>query len=62
MTAQANNFPKKLMINPYYAVGLVLLLVIVFAIGYVWLQTDQQIAPPWLRIMDGLWRLFFFWK
>ncbi len=26
--------------------------------GFVWLQTDNVIAPPYIRVMDWLWRAF----
>ena len=38
--------------------GLMLLLVIAVIAGFVWMQTDQVIAPPGLRVMDALWRFF----
>jgi hypothetical protein len=59
MTTQTHALPNNLLINRTLVVGLVLLLAIVLAIGYVWMQTDPAIAPPGLRVMDGLWRLFF---
>ena len=62
MTTMANSPLKSMILNRTFVVGLIVLLSILIAIGYVCLQTDQVIAPPGLRIMDGLWRLFFFWK
>jgi len=32
--------------------------ILVISTGFVWLATDQTIAPPMLRTMDLLWRLF----
>ena len=61
MAAQTQGSLKKMMIDRYIAIGLVILLVTALAIGYVSLQTDQAIAPPGLRVMDGLWRLLVFW-
>ena len=26
--------------------------------GFIWMQTDQVIAPPGLRVLDWLWRVF----
>ena len=39
-------------------IGLVILLGIALMTGVVWIQTDQTIASPGLRLMDELWRLF----
>ena len=38
--------------------GMIVALVVVMTTGFIWMQTDQVIAPPGLRIMDGLWRMF----
>jgi hypothetical protein len=59
MTTQAHASPKTVTINRTLVVGLVVLLAVLLALGYVWIQTDQVIAPPGMRVMDGLWRLFF---
>ena len=37
--------------------GLILLLGIAVTTGSVWIQTDQCVAPPALRLMDELWRI-----
>jgi len=37
--------------------GLIVILGIAVTTGFVWMQTDQVIAPPGLRLMDMLWRL-----
>jgi len=39
-------------------VGLIVLLSIALTSGFVWIQTDQVMAPPGLRFMDALWRFF----
>ena len=62
MATQIHSSPKDVTINGKFVIGLIILLAIVLVIGYAWLQTDQVIAPPGLRILDKLWRLFFFWK
>lgn len=39
-------------------IWLMIILGIAVLAGVVWMQADQVIAPPGLRLMDGLWRLF----
>jgi hypothetical protein len=39
-------------------IGLMIMLGIAVTSGFAWMQTDQVIAPPGLRIMDWLWRVF----
>lgn len=33
------------------------ILILVISTGFVWMATDQMIAPPIVRTMDLLWRL-----
>jgi len=37
---------------------LMIVLAVAATTGFVWMQTDHVIAPPGLRLMEGLWRLF----
>jgi hypothetical protein len=48
--------------NPMNRVFIVLALILSCAVtaGFVWLQTDQVIAPPGLRLVDWIWRVFIF--
>jgi hypothetical protein len=39
-------------------VGLIVLLSMAITTGFAWFHTDHVIAPPGLRLMDGLWKLF----
>ena len=39
-------------------IGLLIILSIAVTTGFVWMQTDHVIAPPGLRLIDGLWRFF----
>ena len=39
-------------------IGLFITLAIAVTTGFVWMQTDQVIAPPGLRALDWLWRIF----
>jgi hypothetical protein len=34
------------------------ILILLVSTGFVWLATDQTIAPPIVRTMDLFWRLF----
>jgi hypothetical protein len=38
--------------------ALILILSCAVTAGFAWLQTDRVIAPPGLRLMDWLWRVF----
>jgi hypothetical protein len=41
--------------------GLMIILGIAVTTGFVWMQTDQVIAPPGLRLMEAYWRFFICW-
>ena len=49
-------FQKVLTINRLRIMGLLAILAITVATGFIWILTDQVIAPPGLRMMDWLWR------
>lgn len=34
------------------------MLLLVISTGFVWMATDQTVAPPLVRTMDILWRIF----
>lgn len=51
-------FSKGFLIRRVLVTGLILFLGIALTTGSVWIQTDQCVAPPALRLMDELWRLF----
>jgi hypothetical protein len=38
--------------------GMIIAMAFAMTIGFVWMQTDQVIAPPGLRIMNWLWGVF----
>ena len=48
---------KVIRIRRMLVIGVMIILSIAVTTGFVWMQTDQVIAPPGLRLMDGLWRL-----
>ena len=37
-------------------IGLLVILSIAVKTGFIWIQTDQVIAPPGVRVLDWLWR------
>lgn len=49
---------KVLPIRRALLTGLIVLLGIAATAAFIWMQTDHVIAPPGLRLMDELWRLF----
>ena len=58
MSAVIFNLSKVVRSSRPLVIWLMILLGIAVTSGFVWMQTDQVIAPPGLRLMDGLWRLF----
>ncbi len=52
------NLPKVIPTRRTLVIGLLVILGIVLIAGFVWMQTDQVIAPPSLRVLDWLWRMF----
>jgi len=62
MTTQAQISPKGFIANRKIVVLLVILLAVLLTSGFVWLQTDHVIAPPGLRIVNGLWQVYYAWK
>jgi hypothetical protein len=39
-------------------VGLIVILAVIVTTSFIWIQSDQVIAPPSLRMMNWLWRVF----
>jgi len=58
MSTITSSSPKSILSRRVLVTGLMIILSIAVLTGYVWIQTDHVIAPPGLRLMDGLWRLF----
>ena len=58
MSAIIFNLSKVVRSGRTLVIWLMIILGIVVTSGFVWMQTDQVIAPPGLRLMDGLWRVF----
>ena len=59
MTSQTHDLPNTMLINRTFVLALVIVMALLLAVGYVWIQTAHVIAPPGMRLMDGLWRSFF---
>ena len=49
---------KFIMLRRWLLIGAITILGVAVTTGFVWLQTDQAIAPPTIRVMDWLWRVF----
>lgn len=58
MSINTSASPKVIPIRRILVIGLIIILGIAVTTGFVWMQTDHVIAPPGLRLMYGLWRLF----
>lgn len=41
-----------------FFLAMIVALAVAMTTGFVWIQMDQVIAPPGLRLMDWLWRMF----
>jgi len=51
-------FLKGMSASRALGIGLILILAIAVTSGFIHIQTDQVIAPPGLRVLDWLWRVF----
>ena len=58
MSTNTSVSPKVFPIRRVLVTGLMILLAVAVTTGFVWMQTDHVIAPPGLRLIEGLWRLF----
>ena len=58
MSINTSASPTGIPIRRVLLIGLMILLSIAVTTGFVWMQTDQVIAHPGLRLIDGLWRFF----
>jgi hypothetical protein len=58
MSINTSASPKIIPARRVLLTGLIIILGIVVTAGFVGMQADQVIAPPGLRLMDGLWKLF----
>lgn len=51
-------FLKVLTADRALVMRLIVILAIAVTTGFIWIQTDQVIAPPSLRLLDWLWKVF----
>jgi len=51
-------FLKVMPASRLFAMALILILAVAVTSGFIHIQTDQVIAPPSLRVLDWLWRVF----
>ena len=58
MSTTTSVSPKVFPTRRVLVTGLLIILAVAVTTGFIWMQTDQVIAPPDLSLMDGLWRLF----
>ena len=58
MSTNTSVSPKVFPIRRVLVTGLIIILAITVTTGFVWMHTDHVIAPPGLRLIDGLWKLF----
>jgi hypothetical protein len=58
MSANLSTHLKVMHAGRALAIGLIIILAISVTTGFAWIQTDQVIAPPGLRVLDWFWRVF----
>jgi hypothetical protein len=61
MSAKIQTYLNAIPAGRELAIGLIVIPAIAVTAGFVWMQTDQLIAPPGLRVLDWLWRVFVCW-
>ncbi len=58
MSAQIFVDLKAIFTSRALGLGLIVILIVIGITSLVWIQMDQVIAPPKLRILDWLWKVF----
>ena len=58
MSTTTSTYYKVIQNRHILAIGLIIILGIAITTGFVWMQTDHVIAPPGLRVLNWLWRVF----
>ena len=58
MSAKIQAYLNVIPFGRVLTIGLILIPMMAMTTGFVWMQTDQLIAPPGLRVLDWLWRVF----
>ena len=55
MPTTTSTYHKVIQKRPVLIIGLIIILGIAITTGFVWMQTDNVIAPPGLRVLHWLW-------
>ena len=58
MSTTTSTYPKGIQNRRLLVIGLIVILSVAVTTAFVWMQTDHVIAPPGMRIMDWIWRVF----
>ena len=58
MFAKIHAYLKVMPASRALVIGLILILATAVTSAFIRIQTDQVIAPPGLRVLDWLWRVF----
>lgn len=58
MSTTTSASPKEIPVPRAAVIRLMIVLGIAVTTGFVWLQAGHVIAPPGLRLLDALWKLF----
>jgi len=58
MFLKINTYLKTVPAGRTFVIGLIMILGVAVTTGFVLIQMDQTIAPPGLRVLDWLWRVF----
>jgi len=58
MSAKTHTYLKVMPASRALVIGLILILATAATSAFIRIQTDQVIAPPGLRVLDWLWRVF----
>ena len=58
MSANIHTYRNVVPSSRVLVIGLMIILGIAVTTGFVWMQSDQVIAPPGVRALDWLWRVF----
>ncbi len=58
MSTTSLTYSKVIIVRRLLVIGVITILGLAVTTGFVLLQTDHSIAPPHIRVMDWLWRVF----
>lgn len=58
MSTTTSTYLKAILNRRVLVIGLIAILGVAVTTGFIWMQSDPVIAPPGLRMMDWLWRVF----